>query len=264
MDFQEFNKIFTTDFNIDGITSVRQNWNADTRYNRLEIPRSRHGLLLLTDYNACFEHPDGTVLQCSPGDIVFLSKGARYLLTFSVPEGEMTHPLLINFRLLSAEGEEVEFENGVVRLGRSNPSLLGHFTTAAQLYKGASTALLKAKVYELLGNLFPIQESDECCLSYISRHYTDRFHVPLLAKRCAMSETAYRKRFRQLTGLSPVQYINRLKIEKACQMLQSGDISPSDISEFLNFYSLPYFYKVFKDITGQTPHQYRDPSPSNE
>lgn len=262
MDFQEFNKIFTTDFNIDGITSVRQNWNADTRYNRLEIPRSRHGLLLLTDYSARFEHPDGNVLQCSPGDIIFLSKGARYLLTFSVPESGMTHPLLINFRLLSAEGDEVEFENGVVRLGRSNSSLLGLFTTAAQLYKGASTALLKAKVYELLGNLFPIQESDECCLAYISRHYTDRFYVPQLAKRCAMSETAYRKRFRQLTGLSPVQYINRLKIEKACQMLQSGDISPNDISEFLNFYSLPYFYKVFKDITGQTPHQYRDPSSS--
>ena len=76
-----------------------------------------------------------------------------------------------------------------------------------------------------------------------------------------MSETAYRKRFRQLTGQSPVQYINRLKIEKACQMLLSGDISPNDISDFLNFYSLPYFYKVFKDITGMTPHQYRDLPP---
>lgn len=264
MNFQEFNKIFTADFNIDSITSVRQNWNADTRYNRLEIPRSRHGLLLLTDFGATFAFPDGNTLQCSPGDIIFLSTGARYLLNFSVPEGEMTHPLLINFRLLSAEGEAVEFESGIVRLGRSNSNLLGLFTTAAQLYKGASTALLKAKVYELLGNLFPIQESDECCLSYISQHYTDRFHVPQLAKRCAMSETAYRKRFRQLTGVSPVQYINRLKIEKACQMLQSGDISPNDISEFLNFYSLPYFYKVFKDITGQTPHQYRDAPVQNE
>ena len=260
MDIQELNDNFTTDFNIDGITSVRQNWNKDTRYNRMEVPRSRHGLLLLTDYSANFELPDGVVLHCNPGDIIFLSKGARYLLSFDVPEEDMTHPLLINFRLLSDEGNEVEFESGIVRLGRSNSGLLSLFTTAAQLYKGASTAMLKAKVYELLGNLFPIQETDECCLAYISRHYTDRFHVPQLAKRCAMSETAYRKRFRQLTGLSPVQYINRLKIEKACQMLQSGDISPNDISEFLNFYSLPYFYKVFKDITGQTPHQYRDTS----
>jgi two-component system response regulator YesN len=55
-----------------------------------------------------------------------------------------------------------------------------------------------------------------------------------------------------------VRYINRLKVEKACQMLQSGDISPSLISDFLNFYSLPYFYKVFKEYTGMTPHQYRN------
>lgn len=256
--FQEFNKVFTTDFNIDSITSVRQNWNVDTRYNRLEVPRSRHGLLLLTDYQANFELPDGRTLQANPGDVIFLSKGARYLLTFSVPEGTLTHPLLINFRLFSAEGEDVQFENGVVRLCRDNGSLMTLFSAAAQLYKGASTALLKAKVYELLGNLFPISDSDECCIAYISRHYTDRFSVPQLAKRCAMSETAFRKRFKQLTGCSPVQYINKLKIEKACQMLLSGDISPNDICEFLNFYSLPYFYKVFKDTTGITPHQYRD------
>ncbi len=73
-----------------------------------------------------------------------------------------------------------------------------------------------------------------------------------------MSETVYRKRFRQVTGLSPVQYINRLKIEKACQMLRSGDMSSSAISEFLNFYSLPYFYKVFRECMGMTPNQYRD------
>ena len=72
------------------------------------------------------------------------------------------------------------------------------------------------------------------------------------------------KRFRQLTGLSPVQYINRLKIEKACQMLRSDDISPSAISDFLNFYSLPYFYKVFRDHTGMTPNQYREQDGAKE
>ena len=41
-------------------------------------------------------------------------------------------------------------------------------------------------------------------------------------------------------------------------MLRSGDISPGQISDFLNFYSLPYFYKIFKEHTGLTPHEYRD------
>ena len=113
------------------------------------------------------------------------------------------------------------------------------FTAVTQLYLSAAPAKLKAKVLSLFGNLFPIADTDECCISYIGRHYTDKLSIPELAQRSAMSETTYRKRFRQLTGVSPVQYINRLKIEKACQMLKSGDISPAQISNYLNFYSLP-------------------------
>jgi len=257
MDFQEYNRIFISDFNIDSVTAMRQNWTADTRYNRLEVPRRRYGLLLLTDYPAQFLLPDGTVLRGQPGDLIMLSKGAHYLLTFSVPKGATTHPLLINFHLLGDQGQEPELKPGVVRLCRDDGSLLQMFRAAAQLYKNASPARLKAKVYELLSSLFPFAGTDECCIDYINQHYTQQFSIPALAKRCGLCETTYRKRFKELTGLSPVQYINRLKIEKACQLILTDDLSMQDISDFLHFYSLPYFYKVFRDVTGLTPMQYR-------
>lgn len=256
MDFQEYNKLFTSDFNIDNITSLRQNWDADTRYNRMDVPRVQFGLLLLTDHPARFLLPEGRILQAQPGDLILLPKGAYYSLSFSVPEGETTSPLVINFRLLDEQGQEVELQSGVARLCRDDGSFLPMFKAAAQLYKAASPAKLKAKVYELLGELFPVVDRDECCIDYINRHYTQRFSIPDLAKKCAVCETAYRKRFKALTGLSPVQYINRLKVEKACQMLLSDDMRLQDISDFLNFYSLPYFFKVFKDCTGLTPNQY--------
>jgi len=262
MDFQEFNRIFTADFNLSNLTAVRQNWEADRRYNRLEIPRTHHGLLLLTDYPACFTLPDGTVVRSNPGDLLLLTKGARYVLSFDVPPDRMTHPILINFLLSAADGTEISLGNHVVRLCRDDGALLPLFTAAAQLYKTAVPARFKAKVYELFSSLFPVSETDECCIGYINRHYTEHFSIPQLAKRCAVSETVYRKRFKQLTGHSPVQYINRMKIEKACQMVCSGDISPGEICDFLNFYSLPYFYKVFRSYTGLTPNQYRDQSVS--
>ena len=46
-------------------------------------------------------------------------------------------------------------------------------------------------------------------------------------------------------------------IEKACQLILTGDIGMQEISDFLNFYNLPYFYKVFRENTGLTPLQYR-------
>ena len=258
MDFQLLNEIFTADFNIDSIISVVQNRYEGVRFNFLESPRRSHGLFLLTDYPVVYELPEGNCLQANPGDVMLLPKGAHYAINFAPPPEKTSHPVMINFRLTTPEGSEISLGEQVMLLCRDNGTLLPLFTASAQLYKSASPARLKAKVYELFGALFPVAETDECCLAYIGRHYTDRFSIPKLAERCAMSETAYRKRFRQLTGQSPVQYINRLKIEKACLMLTGGDISPNTISEFLNFYSPAYFYKVFKDCTGMTPNQYRD------
>ena len=79
-----------------------------------------------------------------------------------------------------------------------------------------------------------------------------------IAKRCAVSETVYRKQFKAITGISPIQYITRLKVEKACELLQEYDMSVNDISDFLGFNDLPYFYRVFKKITGFTPNEFRE------
>lgn len=255
MEFQELIKIFSTDFGISNVTGMQQNWQADACYDRREDPRIRHGLLLLTDDSARFTLPDGSILRGQAGELIYLSMGARYQLHFDLPAGARARPILINFSLRDEKGQPVELDC-VCKLCKDPGNLLPRFETAAQLYKNAAPARLKALVYELLADLFSNRE-DDCCLGYIHSHYTQNFSVPELARRCALSETAYRKRFRQLTGQSPVRYINNLKIEKACQMLLGGDITPSQISEFLNFYSLAYFYKVFKDCTGTTPNAYR-------
>lgn len=256
MDFQEFNQIFTTDFNIDGIACPYRTWDADTRYNYLDSPRRRHGLMLLTDYPALFEFPDGRTVERNVGDLLLLPKGARYSVRFLVPPHAETHPVVLNFRLSTASGTEVTVNSNVVRLCRDDGTLQPLFSATVHLYKSGTPSLLKAKVYELFGQIFPVEETDQCGIGYINRHYTRRFSIPELARRCAVSESVYRKQFKELTGTSPIQYINRLKIEKACQMLQSDDMRPHEISDFLNFYSVPYFYKVFKDFTGMTPQEY--------
>lgn len=258
MNYQLLNEVFTADFNLNGLLAHRQSWEHGNRFFYMDSPRRSNGLFLLTDCSALYELPDGTEIHASAGDVMLLPKGANYTVSFDIPPGKISHPIIINFRLSQPDGSEPSLGCNVIRLCRDNGSLLPMFASAAQLYKEASSAKLKAKVYELFGTVFPLLDLDECCIAHINSHYTDRFSVPELAKRCALSETVYRKRFRQLTGLSPVQYINRLKINKACQMLHSEDINPKDISEFLNFYNLPYFYKVFKDLTGLTPNQYRD------
>lgn len=258
MTFEKLNEIFTSDFNLDRIVATRQSWNSGARFSRQDRPRKSHGLFLLTDFSATYDLLDGTFLQAQPGDLLLLPRGAQYITTFSGPAEKVTHPLMINFHLTDQEGNEIMLGQRVLRLCRDNGTFYPLFSAASQLYINTAPARLKSKVFEVFGELFPIADTDECCIAYIGRHYTDDLSIPSLAQRCALSETVYRKRFKQLTGLPPVRYINQLKIDKACQMLQSGDVSPQQISNFLNFYSLPYFYKVFKEHTGLTPNQYRD------
>ena len=264
MNIQMLNTIFASDVNLDNITSVRQNWNADTNYNRMEIPRHRNALLLLTDYPAVFQLPNGKSLQANVGEIVLLPKGSRYILRFLVPNGHQTHPIVVNFRLSDSDGNEIIYDTGVIRLCSDDGSLAPLFYASAELYKSASIIRLKAKIFELFGELFPIIENDVCCIEFINQHYTEKFCIPILAQKCALSESAYRKRFKQLTGLSPIQYINKLKIEKACQLILTGDINMQEISDFLNFYNLPDFYKVFRENTGLTPLQYRQEKGFNQ
>ena len=260
MNFQKFAAVMRSDIQISRIYAVQQRWDQKLRgADLLDAPRRSHGFLLLTDSSATYTLPDGSCLLAEPGDVLLLPKGAQYAVSFQLPPGGAAHPLLINARICCDDGTEPLPACSATRICKDDGMLLPLFMEAAELYKSSNhPALLKAVVYRLLAALFPTAQTDECCIGYINTHFTERFSIPALAKRCALSESVYRRRFHQLTGQSPIAYISRLKIEKACQLLQSGDITPGQISEFLNFHSISYFYRVFKASTGYTPNEYRN------
>lgn len=255
----DIHALFQSDLQICEISAVQQHWQKNLPgVDLLQAPRRNYGFLLLTDYPATFSFPDGTVYSAVPGDIVLLQRGAQYSIRFHFPPDEIAKPYLINLRLKDIAGNEPVFQHAVTHICKDDGTLLPLFVEAATLYKtGAHPAQLKAIVYRLISLLFPLHKEDTCCIGYINSHFTEQFSIPQLAKQCALSESVFRRRFRQLTGSSPVQYITQLKIEKACQLLQSGDIRPEDISNFLHFYSVSYFYRVFKSVTGLTPMEYR-------
>lgn len=256
MSIQKLNEIFTAEFNIDSIVALRQNRTCN-RHSWMDTPRRINGLFLITDYPAHYTLDDGSSFKAEVGDVLLMPKGSRYVVEFSIPEGKKTHPLMINFRLVDAENNEIVLPTGVKKLTQDDHTLLPLFSAAAQHYKNSAHALLKSRVFEIIGNVFPIEPKDECMISYINRHYTHSFSIAELAERSAMCEAAYRRRFKELTGVSPVQYINSLKVQKACELLADADLNAADIAEFLSFCSISYFYRVFKDIKGMTPAEFK-------
>ena len=71
------------------------------------------------------------------------------------------------------------------------------------------------------------------------------------------SKTYIFKQFKKNTGYSIMEYYNKLKIEKAKQLLLETEMSIREISEKLSFDTPNYFSKTFKRLCGVTPSAYK-------
>jgi len=93
------------------------------------------------------------------------------------------------------------------------------------------------------------------------KHLHDHFAEPLqmaeVAARARLSRTRLFALFRRTTGLTPNDYLQRLRIERARGLLTGTEQSITDIAFGTGYASSQYFSTVFRRFTGQTPQEFR-------
>lgn len=94
--------------------------------------------------------------------------------------------------------------------------------------------------------------------NYILEHYQMDFHVTELSRMAGLSESHFRKLFRSMTGMTSIQYIHLIKINKARDLIQSGSSNVSEAAEATGFKDIFYFSRLFKSVTGHPPSYYKD------
>ena len=94
-------------------------------------------------------------------------------------------------------------------------------------------------------------------LKYIRENYQSLITLETLAQITGLSTNYFSNYFKNLTGLSPINYLISYRIEKASNKLLSTDDSITKIAFDCGFTDLSYFIKVFKSHTGLTPNKYR-------
>lgn len=94
-------------------------------------------------------------------------------------------------------------------------------------------------------------------LEYISRNYTDNIKVKTLAEFCNLSETHFRRVFSEYVNMSPMEYINLVRVQQACDMMQKTRYSMEDIALRVGFSSVSAFNRNFRKIIGTSPYQYK-------
>lgn len=95
-------------------------------------------------------------------------------------------------------------------------------------------------------------------LRYIDQYYSSEISIDLLAKLCHISTSHFHKLFKQSLNLSPVQYIQHIRLTHACILLHSTELSVLSIALSVGFSSVSNFNKQFQKWFHQTPRQWRN------
>ena len=92
---------------------------------------------------------------------------------------------------------------------------------------------------------------------FIEEHFGEELSLSLAAKAVNIHPNYLSERFKRVTGIKFVEYVARIRFDRACGLLHDGNVRISEIAFAVGFQSLSQFNRVFKKFSGKSPTQYR-------
>lgn len=130
--------------------------------------------------------------------------------------------------------------------------------------------IIRAYVTELIVKIFRKMDSAqnkedtsrqsqivETTLAYLRKNYHQHISLDDLASQVFLSKDYFARMFRETTGMPTSAFLQKIRIEEACNLLATTDLAIKDIATQCGFHDTNYFYNIFKKLTGITPRRYR-------
>jgi len=92
---------------------------------------------------------------------------------------------------------------------------------------------------------------------WLDRYYREKISVRAMAKRSGLNERTFLRRFRKATGEAPLEYLQKMRIEKAKQLLLGSNQTLEEITTAVGYVDLSSFRRLFRQIVGMSPTTYR-------
>ncbi|WP_336774704.1 AraC family transcriptional regulator [Paenibacillus sp. MMO-58] len=222
---------------------------------------------------------NGSVTLSSMGETVILPKGSLFCLfpdvkhSYWITQYDSESPLKMHW--LAFTGPQAEMLVRRIGVTEHKPYLRNKLT--AELANQLQACMERMKnsqkdgdlqLQTLLYRLFemlslPLPEVNvekdwlKACLQYMETHYAEGISVTDLAEWSGMHRSHLSSRFKQSFGISPREYLIKLRMDRAVEMLQSRTLSITDISLSLGYTDLYTFSRAFCTYTGMSPSNYR-------
>lgn len=159
-------------------------------------------------------------------------------------------------------------------LSENNTSVLPIVDSLAKALSGRHTGyefMTQGCLYQLLGtvleehlyreNIYDLTQSRRLnsikeVLTYISENYSRNISLDMLSKIAGMNPKYFCRYFHSMMERTPIDYLNYYRIECACEMLSTKNISVKEAAISCGFNDESYFIKTFSKYKGITPKQF--------
>ena len=94
-------------------------------------------------------------------------------------------------------------------------------------------------------------------IHFITENFDSSFSLDDLASRCALNSSYFSRAFKEQTGIPLFKYINRLRIDRACQLLKASSMTIIDIAFSVGYNNVSFFNRYFKKLMSISPGEYR-------
>jgi YesN/AraC family two-component response regulator len=100
-------------------------------------------------------------------------------------------------------------------------------------------------------------EGIEAAIAFIDAHLNSAVSLEQVSREAGMSKFRFCRYFKEIKGQTFRSYLTRRRIQRALELLRSGERNVSEVYLDVGFKDLSHFSRVFRKITGQLPSQYR-------
>ena len=228
-------------------------------------------LMLIKSGTAKFSGNGFAPFYADKGSLLYYPSDCEFTITWentrkSNAEGILSK--IMAFSLFDTAGRELLFADIPTILKEDCGEQIGTlFDKSVNSYSGASSAaklICSSALLELLGMLicptsdgFSDQHGILSALRYINENYKSDISLKKLLSVSHMSESTLRRGFISETGMPPVKYINKVRMNKAYNLLTGTEMCVGSIASEVGIPDISYFSKLFKNFYGISPMQVR-------
>ena len=195
-------------------------------------------------------------------DVFFLPRGGEYTISTTAETGQ-TDALIIDFDTDSFDIESCPitpfsiYHDGERRYAETMENAVASYQKG-----GYNRLVTQAAIYQFI-HIFIGQNITDTDNNFIREAKSalaghSDYSIEEIANMLFVSNSNFRKRFRLATGMSPAEYRNSKRIERAKSLLRENRYSVSEVASMCLFYDVSHFCKIFKKETAMSPKEYKE------